>query len=77
MVTHQVIIISLQIQEFLFDDVLFKYCAYPPVVDVIERIIGTNITGAHSMLINKPPNSDPRASLHSMHQVHFEHCFCI
>jgi hypothetical protein len=57
-----------QIQDFLFDDVLFKYCTYPAMVDVIESIIGPNITGAHSMLINKPPDSDPGASLHPMHQ---------
>ncbi|CAH1364774.1 phytanoyl-CoA dioxygenase, peroxisomal-like [Tenebrio molitor] len=57
-----------KIQDFLFDDVLFKYCTYPAMVDVIESIIGPNITGAHSMLINKPPDSDPGASLHPMHQ---------
>ncbi|CAH1364776.1 unnamed protein product [Tenebrio molitor] len=57
-----------KIQEFLYDDVLFKYCTYPAVVDVIESIIGPNITGANSMLINKPPNSHPGASSHPMHQ---------
>lgn len=38
-------------------------------MDVIESIIGPNITGAHSMLINKPPDADPGASLHPLHQV--------
>ncbi|RZB40008.1 phytanoyl-CoA dioxygenase, peroxisomal-like, partial [Asbolus verrucosus] len=57
-----------KIQDWLFDDVLFKYCSYEPVTDVIASIIGPNITGAHSMLINKPPDSDPGASLHPLHQ---------
>ncbi|XP_044264186.1 phytanoyl-CoA dioxygenase, peroxisomal-like [Tribolium madens] len=57
-----------KIQDFLFDEVLFKYCCNKSVVDVIESIIGPNITGAHSMLINKPPDADPSASLHPLHQ---------
>ncbi|EFA06775.2 phytanoyl-CoA dioxygenase, peroxisomal [Tribolium castaneum] len=57
-----------KIQDFLYDEVLFKYCSDKPVVDVIESIIGPNITGAHSMLINKPPDADPGASLHPLHQ---------
>lgn len=57
-----------KIQDFNFDDVLFKYVEYKPMVDIVESIIGGNITGVHSMLINKPPNSEKDASRHPMHQ---------
>lgn len=39
------------------------------ILDVVENIIGPNITGVHSMLINKPPNTRPDISMHPMHQV--------
>ncbi|KAK9871321.1 hypothetical protein WA026_011588 [Henosepilachna vigintioctopunctata] len=57
-----------KIQDFLYDDVLFKYACYPGVVDVVESIIGPNIIGTHSMLINKPPDAHPELSVHPLHQ---------
>lgn len=60
---------ALQLQEILYDEVLFKYFSNENVINVVEDIIGENITAAHSMLINKPPDADPDASLHPLHQV--------
>ncbi|KAJ3665674.1 hypothetical protein Zmor_001160 [Zophobas morio] len=57
-----------KIQNFLYDEVLFKYARDEAVTNVIASIVGPNVTAAHSMLINKPPNSDPGASLHPLHQ---------
>ncbi|KAJ3648974.1 hypothetical protein Zmor_020739 [Zophobas morio] len=57
-----------KIQDWLYDEVLFKYAIDKPVIDIISSIIGPNITAANSMLINKPPDSDPGASLHPLHQ---------
>lgn len=57
-----------KVQDFLYDEVLWQYCSSPAVVNVVEGIIGPNITAMHSMFINKPPNADPLASLHPLHQ---------
>jgi len=57
-----------KIQDFQFDDVLFKYCAMPQVVDYVKNFTGPNITAAHTMLINKPPDSGNLTSRHPMHQ---------
>ncbi|CAH0550786.1 unnamed protein product, partial [Brassicogethes aeneus] len=57
-----------KIQDFLYDDILWKYCSDPAVTDIVEGIIGPNITAVHSMFINKPPDADPGASLHPLHQ---------
>ncbi|KAJ8952607.1 hypothetical protein NQ318_004154 [Aromia moschata] len=57
-----------KIQDFLYDDVFWEYACNKAVIDIVEGIIGPNITGAHSMFINKPPNADPGASLHPLHQ---------
>lgn len=57
-----------KIQDFAYDKGFWKYISDNNVVDVVEAIIGPNITAAHSMLINKPPYSDEGASLHPMHQ---------
>ncbi|KAF5306854.1 hypothetical protein FQA39_LY00084 [Lamprigera yunnana] len=57
-----------QIQELLFDEVFFKYAAYKPLVDIVQSMIGSNITVFHSMLINKPPESTIDNSRHPMHQ---------
>ncbi|CAH1967174.1 unnamed protein product [Acanthoscelides obtectus] len=55
-------------QDFLFDDVLWEYASLPSVIEVVESIIGPNITAMNSMLINKPPDSDPDFSIHPLHQ---------
>ncbi|XP_018569148.1 probable phytanoyl-CoA dioxygenase [Anoplophora glabripennis] len=57
-----------KLQDFLYDDVLWQYCSDSAVVNIVEGIIGSNITAVHSMFINKPPNADPGASLHPLHQ---------
>ncbi|KAK5641497.1 hypothetical protein RI129_010044 [Pyrocoelia pectoralis] len=57
-----------KIQDFNYDDALFKYVAFKPMVDIVQSIIGSNITSAHTMLINKPPNSKEDTSRHPLHQ---------
>nr|XP_023012613.1 phytanoyl-CoA dioxygenase, peroxisomal-like [Leptinotarsa decemlineata] len=64
-----------KLQDILYDDVLWKYASCNEVVDVVEQIIGPNITGIHSMLINKPPDTDPDISRHPLHQdLHYFPC---
>lgn len=55
-------------QDFLYDKIFWKYASDDNVVDVVEAIIGPNVTAAHSMFINKPPNTEEGASLHPLHQ---------
>lgn len=51
------------------DDVLFEnYAVDDSIVKVIQNIVGPNVTAAHSMLINKPPDSTEGFSRHPMHQ---------
>ncbi|KAF5293663.1 hypothetical protein FQA39_LY03148 [Lamprigera yunnana] len=57
-----------KIQDILFDEVFFKLVSYKPIVDIVESIIGPNITAFHSMLINKPPNTTIDHSRHPLHQ---------
>jgi len=58
-----------KIQDFMYDDVFFeKYACDENIVNVVKSIIGPNITGAHSMLINKPPDSSYDFSRHPLHQ---------
>lgn len=57
-----------KLQDFTHDKVLGDYCFEKGVLDVVENIIGPNITAAHSMVINKPPDSDPNISSHPLHQ---------
>ncbi|XP_066152125.1 phytanoyl-CoA dioxygenase, peroxisomal-like [Euwallacea fornicatus] len=57
-----------KLQDFLNDEILWKYASDDAVVDVVEEIIGPNIVAIHSMFINKPPNADAGSSLHPMHQ---------
>lgn len=55
-------------QDFVYDDVLFQYCLYPPILDHIECFIGPNIRAMHTMLINKPPDTGSQTSRHPLHQ---------
>ncbi|KAF5297526.1 hypothetical protein FQA39_LY19256 [Lamprigera yunnana] len=57
-----------KIQDIVFDEVFFKYISYKPLLDVVQSIIGPNITAFHSMLINKPPNTTKDSSRHPLHQ---------
>ncbi|XP_023024536.2 phytanoyl-CoA dioxygenase, peroxisomal isoform X3 [Leptinotarsa decemlineata] len=55
-------------QDIFDDEVLGKYGTCKEIVDVVEQLIGPNITGIYSMLINKPPESNPDISRHPLHQ---------
>ncbi|KAG5893746.1 hypothetical protein JTB14_001390 [Gonioctena quinquepunctata] len=57
-----------KLQDYLYDEILWEYASNKDVVDVVKNIIGPNITAVHSMLINKPPDSDPSISKHPLHQ---------
>uniref|UniRef100_A0AC35TUA8 Phytanoyl-CoA dioxygenase, peroxisomal n=1 Tax=Rhabditophanes sp. KR3021 TaxID=114890 RepID=A0AC35TUA8_9BILA len=60
-----------KIQDFNNDPVLFEYCKYPPIVDVVQDLIGTGkstLISMHTMLINKPPDTGSLSSRHPMHQ---------
>ncbi|KAF5305414.1 hypothetical protein FQR65_LT18703 [Abscondita terminalis] len=57
-----------RIQNIYHDDVFSKYVVYKPILDIVQSIIGPNISCCHSLLINKPPNSEVDASRHPMHQ---------
>ncbi|KAK6046624.1 hypothetical protein COOONC_15870 [Cooperia oncophora] len=49
-----------KVQDFQDDPVLFDYCQYKGVVDVVKDLIGSknsNLLAMHTMLINKPPDS--------------------
>ncbi|KAK6022151.1 Phytanoyl-CoA dioxygenase [Ostertagia ostertagi] len=60
-----------KVQDFQDDPVLFDYCQYRGVVDVVKDLIGSrnsNLLAMHTMLINKPPDSGKLTSRHPMHQ---------
>ncbi|CAL2038641.1 hypothetical protein CAEBREN_03402 [Caenorhabditis brenneri] len=60
-----------KIQDFADDPVLFEYCKYPGVVDVVKDLIGnpkSTVMAMHTMLINKPPDNGKLTSRHPMHQ---------
>jgi phytanoyl-CoA hydroxylase len=60
-----------KLQDFNQDPILFDYCKYPGVVDVVRDLIGTpksNLMSMHTMLINKPPDTGKLTSRHPMHQ---------
>lgn len=62
-------LIILQIQDFVYDDVLWKYCGDSNVIKFVEDIIGPDVVAVHTMLLNKPPDANPELSLHPLHQV--------
>jgi phytanoyl-CoA hydroxylase len=61
-----------KIQDFNMDPVLFDYCKYPAVVDIVRDLIdpsgNSTLVAMHTMLINKPPDSGKLTSRHPMHQ---------
>ncbi|CAI4228409.1 unnamed protein product [Auanema sp. JU1783] len=60
-----------KVQDFQHDPVLFDYCKYPTIVNVVKDLIGTsksNLLAMHTMLINKPPDNGKLTSRHPMHQ---------
>lgn len=60
-----------KIQDFNGDPVLFDYCRYPAVVDIVRDLIAKpshTLLSMHTMLINKPPDNGKLTSRHPMHQ---------
>jgi len=59
----------IKIQDFLHDEIFFtKYGSHPKIIEIVKNIVGSNITGIHSMLINKPPDTTVDLSRHPLHQ---------
>jgi len=56
-----------KIQSFQDEEVLFKYCETPIILDYVSCFTGPNITAIHTMLINKPPNVG-KTGRHPLHQ---------
>ena len=57
-----------KIQDFQHDDVFFSYCCLPEIIQYVECFTGPDITAAHTMLVNKPPDSGSKTSRHPLHQ---------
>lgn len=57
-----------KIQDWLNDDLLYEYACDKSVVNIVSSIIGKEITGINSMIINKPPNAAAEFSSHPLHQ---------
>ncbi|GBL80514.1 Phytanoyl-CoA dioxygenase, peroxisomal [Araneus ventricosus] len=58
-----------KIQDYIYDDdVLFKYCKLPQILDYVMCFCGPNIKAMHTMLINKPPDAGTLTSRHPLHQ---------
>jgi len=57
-----------KIQDFVMDDVLFKYCQNEKILDYVESFTGHDIMAMHTMLINKPPDAGTKSSRHPLHQ---------
>ncbi|KAF5293621.1 hypothetical protein FQA39_LY03106 [Lamprigera yunnana] len=57
-----------KVHDFFREDIFFKYVSYAPMVNIVENIVGSNITAFHSMLLKKPPNSKQELSRHQLHQ---------
>jgi phytanoyl-CoA hydroxylase len=57
-----------KLQDFMWDDVFFKYIASPEVVEIVKCFTGPNIMAVHTMLINKPPDAGTESSRHPLHQ---------
>ncbi|XP_048487219.1 phytanoyl-CoA dioxygenase, peroxisomal isoform X3 [Plutella xylostella] len=55
---------ALQIQDVLYDPVLYSYSSHPRLVSAVSSLLGDNLTAMNSMLINKPP----RTACHPPHQ---------
>ncbi|KAJ6666427.1 hypothetical protein lerEdw1_000701 [Lerista edwardsae] len=66
-----------KIQDFVYNEELFRYCTLPEILKYVECFIGPNIMAMHTMLINKPPDAakpaqitsaGKKTSRHPMHQ---------
>ncbi|XP_007429945.1 phytanoyl-CoA dioxygenase, peroxisomal [Python bivittatus] len=57
-----------KIQDFIFDEELFRYCTLPQILKYVECFTGPDIMAVHTMLINKPPDGGKKTSRHPLHQ---------
>lgn len=57
-----------KVHDFPYDEILSKYITCNEILDIIEDLIGPNISAVNSMLINKPPNAEEDCSIHPLHQ---------
>ncbi|XP_045868483.1 phytanoyl-CoA dioxygenase, peroxisomal-like [Meles meles] len=57
-----------KIQDVQEDKELFRYCTLPEILKYVECFTGPDIVALHTMLINKPPDSDKKTSRHPLHQ---------
>uniref|UniRef100_A0A1B6CEL6 phytanoyl-CoA dioxygenase n=1 Tax=Clastoptera arizonana TaxID=38151 RepID=A0A1B6CEL6_9HEMI len=57
-----------KIQNIMFDEIFMEYLSHPKMLDYVQCFTGPNITGVHSMLINKPPDANTNTSRHPLHQ---------
>ncbi|KAI6214318.1 hypothetical protein M3Y94_00253400 [Aphelenchoides besseyi] len=58
-----------KLRDTTHDPILFEYCKYPAIVDVVSDLIAKPndcVMAMHGMLINKPPDIDN----HSYHPIH-------
>jgi phytanoyl-CoA hydroxylase len=46
-----------KIQDFTFDDELFKYCCLPDIVKYVENFTGPNIMAMHTMVRKRKKKS--------------------
>jgi phytanoyl-CoA hydroxylase len=59
-----------KIQDLEEDEILFTYSRDEVLLDLVESLIGRDITSVHTMFLNKPPGVDGRHPLHQ-DQVYF------
>eukprot|EP00794_Sanderia_malayensis_P006979 gene6979-7764_t len=57
-----------KIQDYQMDPVLSEYFNLPQILKYVECFTGHDIMAAHTMLINKPPDSGKKTSRHPLHQ---------
>ncbi|KAM3832526.1 phytanoyl-CoA dioxygenase, peroxisomal isoform 1-T1 [Vipera latastei] len=57
-----------KLQDFMWNEELFRYCTLPQVVKYVECFTGPDIMAMHTMLINKPPDTGKKTSRHPLHQ---------
>ncbi|CAD8103564.1 unnamed protein product [Paramecium primaurelia] len=56
-----------KIQDWQEDEILFKFCRNPKVIQYLKSFCGPDIKSVHTMFINKPPNMG-KTSRHPIHQ---------
>ncbi|KAF5293623.1 hypothetical protein FQA39_LY03108 [Lamprigera yunnana] len=54
--------------DLLSDEIFFQSVLYKPLVDIVESIVGRNITVCSTLLVNKSPNTVRDYSFRPLHQ---------